>query len=81
MKINAIKCPSCKDVLYSRSRHDFRYCSCEEVSIDGGFEYSRISFNKEMPQRVEIEVKVTKTQLHEDWTTDRNKYGLIKSSL
>ena len=32
---NRIKCKYCSDILESKSRHDFKFCSCGKVSIDG----------------------------------------------
>lgn len=43
MKIikNQIKCNHCGDVIESYSVHDFKFCSCEKVAVDGGKEYLR----------------------------------------
>ena len=35
------KCALCKDVIESISVHDFKYCSCKEIFVDGGSEYFR----------------------------------------
>jgi hypothetical protein len=35
---HAIYCKKCKDTIESTSRHDFKYCSCGAVGIDGGIE-------------------------------------------
>lgn len=40
----AVHCLSCDAVVYSVNRHDFRSCSCGEVAIDGGKEYTKVSF-------------------------------------
>ena len=40
--ITGIICPLCKSLIYSLSHHDFRYCKCEAVFIDGGREYTRV---------------------------------------
>lgn len=32
-------------MIYSRNRHDFRWCSCKTVAIDGGSDYTRITGN------------------------------------
>ena len=42
MKIKAIKCKKCGDTIYSRNTHDFHYCSCKTVAVDGGFDYLRV---------------------------------------
>ena len=33
---HAIYCKKCKDTIESKSEHDFKYCSCGMVGIDGG---------------------------------------------
>ena len=38
---NAAKCALCKDVIESRSRHDFVTCGCGSISVDGGADYKR----------------------------------------
>jgi hypothetical protein len=42
IRINAIKCLICEDIIQSEHRHDFKYCSCGNVFIDGGSWYQRI---------------------------------------
>lgn len=38
-----IKCLRCNDVIQSTRTHDFRYCFCGAVAVDGGKEYLKIS--------------------------------------
>ncbi|MGH2569531.1 MAG: DUF7695 domain-containing protein [Bacteroidota bacterium] len=38
---NAAKCLKCGDVIESKSRHDFRSCTCGAIFVDGGHEYLR----------------------------------------
>ena len=78
-KVNALECPTCGDLIYSRDRHDFHYCSCEEIAVDGGFDYLRIAFKKVLPKTVRIYVDATKEELFEDWNQRINKFGVIKS--
>lgn len=40
-----LKCLSCEDEIYSNSVHDFKYCKCGNIFIDGGFDYQRCGFN------------------------------------
>ncbi len=44
IKINKIKCNHCGDIIVSESVHDFRFCSCGTVAVDGGNEYLRRTF-------------------------------------
>lgn len=46
MAVDAIRCKSCDDVIFSVNRHDFRYCFCRAVAIDGGRDYTRIVGSK-----------------------------------
>ena len=41
---NCIRCKSCGDVVESEYRHDFKYCSCHRVAVDGGHDYLRRCF-------------------------------------
>jgi len=41
MKVAALKCPVCEVAIWSRNRHDFRYCDCKKCFIDGGRDYTR----------------------------------------
>lgn len=82
LKVAAIVCPLCRCTIYSRARHDFRSCSCGAVSIDGGFDYMKGSFDpartRTMPKRIEILVPATKKELYDDYNTSRDRFGLIE---
>ncbi len=38
---NSIRCRRCGQEIESRHRHDFRFCECGAVAVDGGREYRR----------------------------------------
>lgn len=38
---NAVQCAKCDDVVVSSHRHDFRYCKCGAIAVDGGLEYTK----------------------------------------
>lgn len=42
---NSAKCLDCGDEIESTHRHDFRSCSCNNVSVDGGRAYLRRVFS------------------------------------
>lgn len=46
MKIlkNSIKCNHCGDVIVSEHRHDFKWCKCGTVAVDGGQDYLKRTF-------------------------------------
>ena len=39
--INRIRCKKCGDVIESESVHDFKFCKCGAVAVDGGNRYLR----------------------------------------
>ena len=39
---NAIKCLKCGDIIESKHQHDFQWCKCLAVFVDGGLTYRRI---------------------------------------
>jgi hypothetical protein len=40
---NRAKCRLCNDIIESTHVHDYKTCSCGEISVDGGNEYHRCS--------------------------------------
>jgi len=38
---NRIRCRKCGDTIESTYRHDFKWCSCGAVAVDGGLDYLR----------------------------------------
>ena len=86
MLVKAIKCNNCGDIIYSRSVHDFHWCSCEKCAIDGGFDYYRIIGNKEDWEMTEVHILDDKSDdevkkiLYDDWNYRKNKYGTIKEN-
>lgn len=75
--VKAIQCRKCHDKIFSRARHDFRSCSCSAISIDGGFDYIKVSFQQDQfgPEVFDLEVEATKKELYDDWNEKRDKYG------
>lgn len=41
---NAIKCNHCGDVIESKYTHDFKWCKCRTIAVDGGLSYPKRSF-------------------------------------
>tara|TARA_R110000765_G_scaffold281596_1_gene378869 strand:+ start:163 stop:438 length:276 start_codon:yes stop_codon:yes gene_type:complete len=81
MKIKAIKCLNCNDIVYSRAQDDFRECSCRQVYVDGGFSFFK---NGALPgaefKTITVDVSVSLGVLYEDWSSMKDKYGIIKES-
>ena len=41
---NSIKCNLCGEIIVSEHVHDFKFCKCGAVAVDGGNEYLRRCF-------------------------------------
>ena len=41
--INRIQCKKCQDIIESRFTHDFVWCKCGAVAVDGGKSYLKRS--------------------------------------
>ncbi len=77
-RVIAWKCPDCGDIVFSRTRHDMRWCTCRKIAVDGGpnpGEHVRLMGH---PIKVEMYIEQTKEELYDDWNTRRNQYGLIR---
>ena len=44
---NAIRCKKCGEIIESKHRHDFKFCKCGTVAVDGGHDYLRRLGNQE----------------------------------
>lgn len=61
--VNKLKCKLCGDIIESKYTHDFKWCKCGSVFIDGGHEYLRRGYPPDMKLEDAIE------ELSE-WETD-----------
>jgi len=43
--VNKAKCLSCGDIIESKHGHDFVWCSCKALAVDGGHNYLRRCFD------------------------------------
>lgn len=41
---NAVECHQCGDIIESLHTHDFKWCRCGNVAVDGGLSYARRAF-------------------------------------
>lgn len=78
MTITAIKCKKCNTTVFSRTRHDFRWCECKACAIDGGREYTKVVGNFEDYETILMEIPQTTKELYDDWNTYADKYGVLK---
>lgn len=77
-RVTTVTCPSCKDEIFSRARHDFKRCKCGEIAVDGGDSYLKICFKQEMPKCRHRYVKATRNELYQDWNNRDDKFGKIE---
>ena len=56
--VNKIQCKKCKDIIESKYVHDFKWCVCRNIAVDGGLVYLRRVGNLEdIIELSEFEVK------------------------
>lgn len=56
--VNKIQCKKCKDIIESKYVHDFKWCVCRNIAVDGGLEYLRRVGNiEDIIELSEFEVK------------------------
>ena len=84
MTIQAIQCPRCHDLVYSRTKEDKRKCTCEGLGVSGGLDNFFVTWDSDMgrpedTKAVNVEVNATPQKLHDDWKFNRNNYGIILS--
>jgi hypothetical protein len=79
---NEILCKKCDDVIYSAHRHDFKYCKCGSVAVDGGTDYLRRVGN--LDEYVERSMSMDadalcecQEALHLEQDTERNDLGTV----
>ena len=80
-KVSAITCPECGYTIFSRAHHDFRYCFCGKVAIDGGRTYTRTLYPsdwKNPPEPKLVEIPQSEKELYDDWNYMENKFGWIE---
>lgn len=45
--MSKLQCKKCGDIIESKYRHDFVWCSCKSIFVDGGKDYFRCGGNPE----------------------------------
>lgn len=77
-----IQCEDCGEVIFSRAHHDFLSCACGKISIDGGFDYCKVSGDSGTFKYVTITFKsdMTQEKLYLDWAGHKDKFGHVSIS-
>ena len=39
-----VRCNKCNDIIQSMYRHDFKYCKCRSIAVDGGGDYLKMTY-------------------------------------
>ena len=60
--INKAQCLKCKDIIESKHVHDYKTCSCGNLSVDGGLEYCKRNCQDFLAYK---EMSVTERELNE----------------
>lgn len=56
---NRLRCRKCGEIIESKHRHDFVWCKCESVFVDGGNDYIRVGGNLEDMEFIEDDYEET----------------------
>ena len=78
VKIKAVKCQNCEDVVFSRTDEDFRECSCGSVNASGGQTHFKAeSVPNAKHKVVEVNLNLSMEDLYDDWDQMTDNYGVI----
>lgn len=77
VEVAAQVCSLCHYTIFSRARHDYRFCQCGEIGIDGGFDYRKGSWKTTPGWDITLVIPASRRELYDDWNTRADKFGLI----
>lgn len=69
--VSGICCPRCLSHVWSRHRHDMRYCPCEYSFVDGGRDYTRVGYGVK-PRKYTKTGKISKSEYK--WMDEMNTW-------
>lgn len=76
--VKAVKCNKCGELIYSRTRHDFHYCHCGNVAVDGGRDYLKVTYKDQSWSTQDLILNgVTDKELYDDWNEKKDEYGWV----
>lgn len=89
IKVKAVKCIHCGDIIYSRAHYDMRYCSCHKTFVDGGahiIDNPKRGYMRSTLDSINTEIELEfdsighcKKALYDDWNYSTDNYGVIKN--
>lgn len=54
---NKAQCKKCKDIIESKTEHDFKFCKCGAIAVDGGKDYiRRLGFPEDIIELSQYEI-------------------------
>lgn len=62
--ITVLRCKKCNSHVWSRHTHDFRWCKCHSVAIDGGRDYCKLTGNPENIETYKIIIPKNVSKLY-----------------
>ena len=79
---NQVECLKCGDKPFSTNRHDFKYCKCGNIAVDGGMDYLRRVGKLDEYKDISIEIPdehIYKLSEVVKWANDtnRNEFGMV----
>lgn len=81
---NQIRCNHCKDEIFSSHVHDFKYCTCGAVAVDGGMGYLRRLCQKGPKDYTDMSITIddnifqaAKDAVKWGMDTGRNELGIV----
>ena len=79
--VNQVKCKKCEDTPFSATIHDFKYCKCGSIAVDGGQSYLKRSGNLHDYEEMSYElpddvVAACKEAVKLGTETGRNDFGI-----
>lgn len=75
--VDAYLCPRCDSLVFSRALHDYRHCPCGDIAVDGGVDYSKVTYKHAFPKHIRYSVNATEQELYDDWNMRNDTLGLI----
>ncbi len=63
--VNKIKCNHCGDIIESTSVHDFKWCKCRTVYVDGGHDYLKRGFKNSPYDYTDLSITVNNDEVKE----------------
>ena len=80
MKVRAIHCHNCKDIVYSRAQEDYRECGCGLVNTWGGQTFTNFDAIPDAEYDIlNLNIDATSDDMYVDWLEMDDKHGIVRS--